>query len=381
MLLHGATRYASLAAAAGLPYRSCGDLELFGATPARHRFLLAQSSVSYAHLRRRYRCWSALVWQDVMSLAHPDDVLLCGLGSAALARSWRHAGGRAGLVLVADIDPGPGRVPDRHLVSRADEVRRRVLWRLALDMSSAPWPTHRPRRQPSDPSTDEPMPVIHAVSQTLACRPPPRHPWLARTGHLIVPGALTASTTEPSQAFQGLRDVDRPVVHVGLGSVGDPDGRLLRRLDAAAADVGCLLVTDGPLDAAAGLEHVLGVRDADHHALFAQVSAVLHHGGAGTTITGLLAARPTATIPQLGDQFELARRVHALGAGPAPLHRQLLTPRALRRTLHLLADPPPAWRRAAEGLAGRLAAENGVRSTASACEQVMAGAARLRPAA
>lgn len=35
--------------------------------------------------------------------------------------------------------------------------------------------------------------------------------------------------------------------------------------------------------------------------LFPQVSAVIHHGGAGTTARGLLHARPTAIVPFFGE--------------------------------------------------------------------------------
>ena len=44
------------------------------------------------------------------------------------------------------------------------------------------------------------------------------------------------------------------------------------------------------------------ITDCDHNVLFQHVSAVIHHGGAGTTSAGLLAGRPTFIIPFFGDQ-------------------------------------------------------------------------------
>jgi hypothetical protein len=49
------------------------------------------------------------------------------------------------------------------------------------------------------------------------------------------------------------------------------------------------------------------------------VSAVCHHGGAGTVATGLRAGKPTIVIPFFGDQFFWGNVVAKSGAGPMPL--------------------------------------------------------------
>lgn len=41
--------------------------------------------------------------------------------------------------------------------------------------------------------------------------------------------------------------------------------------------------------------------DCPHEWLFTQVSAVIHHGGAGTTACGLLNGRPTTIVPFFGE--------------------------------------------------------------------------------
>lgn len=56
-----------------------------------------------------------------------------------------------------------------------------------------------------------------------------------------------------------------------------------------------------------------------HDWLFLQCSAVVHHGGAGTTAAGLKAACPTTIVPFFGDQPFWGERVHAKGIGPAPI--------------------------------------------------------------
>lgn len=366
VLVHGADRYAGLAAAESVPYRAAGDVDLFGSTPTSRRLTLAQAGITYALLRRRYRAWSAGLWARLRG-TDPRDVLLCGLGSAALASAWRERGGRAALLLVGDVrPPGPPASGQPGRLTVSERCRRNLMWPLTMQMSAAPdavqhdAPRHAAR--PGAARHDTPLPTVLAVSRTLAGDAPlPAH--VVRTGHLVVP-APTAAAPRPAT----------PLVYAGLGSLTDPSGRALHRLADAARAVGCGLVTDAaPLAGIDPPRPVTIAEETDHRRLFGQVDGVLHHGGAGTTVTGLLAARPTAMIPMLGDQFALARRVHALGAGPRPLHRHVLTDRALRRTLAALADPPERHRRAARELADALAAEDGVQRTTDACEQIIEG--------
>ncbi|XP_004304803.1 PREDICTED: sterol 3-beta-glucosyltransferase UGT80A2-like [Fragaria vesca subsp. vesca] len=61
------------------------------------------------------------------------------------------------------------------------------------------------------------------------------------------------------------------------------------------------------------------VDNCPHDWLFLRCSAVVHHGGAGTTAAGLKAACPTTIVPFFGDQPFWGERVHARGVGPAPI--------------------------------------------------------------
>ncbi|CAL5414724.1 unnamed protein product [Camellia sinensis] len=45
----------------------------------------------------------------------------------------------------------------------------------------------------------------------------------------------------------------------------------------------------------------------------------VHHGGAGTTATGLRAGCPTTIVPFFGDQFFWGERIYEKGLGPAPI--------------------------------------------------------------
>jgi vancomycin aglycone glucosyltransferase len=61
----------------------------------------------------------------------------------------------------------------------------------------------------------------------------------------------------------------------------------------------------------------LAVDEINHEALFKQVATVVHHGGAGTTMTAARAGVSQVVVPQVGDQHYWARRVTGLGIGAA----------------------------------------------------------------
>ncbi|MBZ9821577.1 glycosyltransferase [Mesorhizobium sp. CA4] len=110
-----------------------------------------------------------------------------------------------------------------------------------------------------------------------------------------------------------------PPVHVGFGSisVASEAGRAaieairakgLRTVLAHGwAELG--LVDDG--------DDCFAVGEVNQQALFGRVAAVIHHGGAGTTVAAARAGAPQVIVPQIGDQPYWARRVAELGIGAA----------------------------------------------------------------
>ncbi len=335
--------------------------ELFPRTATAHQLVLAQAGLSYLYLAARYRSWSARVSEDVLASSDPRDTLVCGWGSAALARSWWAAGRTAALVALAD--PGAPLAGSRASLVSLDRLRRgqaALLWRMTGALSAsrpAGPPQRRPRpvAPPERRSRQGPVPVILAVSDVLCPEPPFSPVHAVRTGHLIEAGTVPA-------AGAGSGAASRPRVYVGFGSMADPGERLLRRWAGAAEDLGCEVVTQR------------SGSDTDHPALFPCVDAVVHHAGAGTTVTGLLAARPTVTVPHLGDQFTVARAVHRLGLGPPPASCQWLPRSGCRHRLEDALTSTPARERALRRTAERLASENGLVRTADACEWVIGGA-------
>jgi sterol 3beta-glucosyltransferase len=62
-----------------------------------------------------------------------------------------------------------------------------------------------------------------------------------------------------------------------------------------------------------------------HTWLFDRVSAIVHHGGFGTTGSALRAGKPAIIVPHIIDQHLWAKRVYELGVSPEPIPRAKLT--------------------------------------------------------
>lgn len=84
---------------------------------------------------------------------------------------------------------------------------------------------------------------------------------------------------------------------------------------------------------------VFFVDDCPHDWLFPQCTAVVHHGGAGTTAAGLRAGCPTTVVPFFGDQFFWGERIHARGVGPAPIPISELDVESLSNAIRFMLKP------------------------------------------
>jgi sterol 3beta-glucosyltransferase len=152
-------------------------------------------------------------------------------------------------------------------------------------------------------------------------------------------------------------------VYVGFGSMTDRDpAGLARTAVAALRRVGCRGVLArgwAALTGASDHDDLLVVDEVPHDWLFSRMAAVVHHGGAGTTHTGLRAGIPNVVVPFFTDQPFWAGRVAALGVGPLPIPRQMLTVDRLAAAIHT-AVSDPAMRARAAALGRRIQLEDGV---------------------
>ncbi|PTA69582.1 glycosyltransferase [Deinococcus arcticus] len=214
-----------------------------------------------------------------------------------------------------------------------------------------------PRRAPRTRRWPTP-PTLYGVSPLVVPRPRdwPAHVHL--TGYWFLPEAAWT----PPTGLDAFLAAGPPPVSIGFGSMGlrDPAATTALVLGALAqtGQRAVLLSGWGGLASGELPSHVYAAPPLPHSWLFARVSAVVHHGGAGTTAAGLRAGVPSVLTPFFGDQPFWAGRVRALGVGPAPIPQRRLTPDLLAGALRQTQEG--ALRERAAALGQRLRAEDGV---------------------
>jgi len=163
-----------------------------------------------------------------------------------------------------------------------------------------------------------------------------------------------------------------PVVFtLGTSAVGAA-GRFYHESAAAAARLGVRAVLligsfeqnrpDGELS-----RDVLVVERAPHQLLFPRASAIVMHGGIGTTGQALRSGRPVLVVPHGHDQFDNAHRITKLGVARTLHPKRYRAPRVARELARLLTDD---YRARAESVAAVVRSEGGAEAAAEELERI-----------
>jgi UDP:flavonoid glycosyltransferase YjiC (YdhE family) len=314
--------------------------------------------------------------REALEACRGQDLVLGGIGGMAIALS---AAEKAGVPFVeAHLQPvgaptsryqgalfgstprllgGAGRVLSHHLTDLGIWMPLRGAMRKA-------------RREvlglAGSPTAHLANPVLYGFSRHVvpvpAGGPRPRHV----TGYWFLPEVPGEALPADLEAFL---DADGPVVSIGFGSMAGEDPEALTELTVGAvrdAGVRAVLLSGwGGLGGPAVAPDVHVADAVPHGLLFPRVSAVVHHGGAGTTAAGIRAGVPTLVVPFGVDQPFWASRIVALGVGPRPIPRRRLTRALLADGLRAaVSDRAMADRAAALGRLIR--AEDGVAAAVEA---------------
>ena len=173
-----------------------------------------------------------------------------------------------------------------------------------------------------------PIPALHGFSRHII---PPPEDWdetatvtgywfLNQAEHWNPPGSLTEFLSR-----------GEPPMYFGFGSIFGRDPKHATQLILEAVrrtGVRAILAQGwGGIEPTASVqsESVLSIEAAPHNWLFPQVSAVVHHGGCGTTAAGLLAGKPSIICPFFGDQPFWGRQVERIGVWPSPIPQKRFT--------------------------------------------------------
>lgn len=212
------------------------------------------------------------------------------------------------------------------------------------------------------------VPVLYIMSPLIMRRPRDWGENIHMTGYLLEKDTKEFTPSPELQAF--LTAKPEPPIYIGFGSMVSNDmGQTLSIvLDAIdRAGVRAIISKGWGGILMESRENVFVVDYVPHDWLFKQVSAVVHHGGAGTTAAGILAGKPTLIIPFGGDQPFWGQRIKDLGVGPKPIPRAQLNVRNLSKALSNLVNNK-RYTVAAKELGSRLALENGAKTAADLVE-------------
>jgi sterol 3beta-glucosyltransferase len=220
-----------------------------------------------------------------------------------------------------------------------------------------------PRDKPPAPAK-----TLYCYSPSLVPTPADWPPDTIATGFWLREGRSEAEPLNPD--LESFLATGAPPIYIGFGSSVGPDpNRLGAVVSEAVRQAGVRAVIASGWGALSGVQSnskTLVIKSAPHRSLFPRVTAVVHHGGAGTTAAGLLASRPTIICPFQGDQHFWGPAVHRAGAGPQPMPAKKLATDRLASAIQTANNDTDMRTRAAE-LSEQIAQENGADR---ACEQI-----------
>lgn len=231
--------------------------------------------------------------------------------------------------------------------------------------------SNRSRLSKARPST-----VLHAFSQHALPSPLDYPDWVHTVGFWFVSPA--PDWKPPRDVIEFLDAGDTPV-YIGFGSMVGVDPRHTGHLVAEAIRLAGVRAVVAPgwggIDTDGFDENVLVIDHIPHSWLFPRMSAVVHHGGAGTTAAALASGRPQVVCPFVDDQTFNARRMHVAGVSTSPLPQKQLSAELLACAIRRVLSDRIASRRARE--LGRLVCtEDGVAKAVGVLEAELRGRSR-----
>ena len=180
------------------------------------------------------------------------------------------------------------------------------------------------------------IPVLHGFSASVLPKPSDWSASMHITGYWFLD---PPQDWAPPPELKTFIDRGPPPVCVGFGSMNDPNiNTIIKKAVQGVLQAGrrVILLTGWSGDAFKDLAcpdlHV--AKSVPHSWLFPKISAVVHHGGAGTTGAAVRAGIPSVIIPFFFDQGFWADRLEKLGVGPPLLPKKALTAHSMASTIN-----------------------------------------------
>jgi UDP-glucoronosyl and UDP-glucosyl transferase len=208
-------------------------------------------------------------------------------------------------------------------------------------------------------------------SSALIAKPPDWGSYINISGFSFLNQA--SSYTPPEDLMEFLK-AGPPPVYIGFGSiVVDHPDELTQMIFAAVKKAGVrALVSKGWGGLGADIEVPEGVfllGNVPHDWLFQYVSAVVHHGGAGTTAIGIAMGKPTVVVPFFGDQPFWGAMIYKAGAGPEPVPFKKMTEETLADSITTALGPEIQV--AVKEMSAKIKNENGAEDAAASFHNII----------
>lgn len=183
------------------------------------------------------------------------------------------------------------------------------------------------------------IPVVHLISQAVLPRP---DDW-PLNAHMAGYCFLDRDHGwRPQSALKDFLQAGPPPIYIGFGSIAGTNPQQLAQTVVDAVKrlkLRAILASGwGGLQPKGLLYTILPIESAPHDWLFPRVSAVVHHGGAGTTAAGLRFGKPSVIIPFFGDQPYWGNLVHKLGVGSKSIPPKKLTVDRLAKAIEVVTS-------------------------------------------
>ena len=209
---------------------------------------------------------------------------------------------------------------------------------------------------------------LYGFSEQVLPRPRDWETASVITGYWPLP-----SNSPLDDTLEGFLQAGPPPMYFGFGSPGAyrPD-RIFELIEQATriADTRALVALPKGAQVKDAPAHIHLLRGGTpHDRLFPRLAGAVHHGGAGTTGTALMAGIPSLVTPVAVDQFFWGARISALGVGPKPIPQRELQVKNLAEGLGKMKEE--RMKESAGELGGKLRREDGVERAARALENLL----------
>jgi len=260
-----------------------------------------------------------------------------------------------------------GKVPSNLWVNLFSySILQNMLW-MASDASLKPFWKEKFGRLPTDYGcpferhTDLRHPAIVSCSNFIFPRPTDWNKNIHQNGYWFL--EEQDEYIPPMELVDFLNNGEKPI-YIGFGSmvIGENSEKKSKIILEGLAMTGKRAIISGFGNLQNIPDTIYKIDNIPHSWLFSKVSAVCHHGGAGTSAAGFEAGVPSMIFPFALDQFAWAQRAYDLGVGSKPMPIKKLTSEKFAESIRYAMKGKIIS--IAKELAKNIATENGAKDCA-----------------